>query len=168
MKHVSDNEFAYIAGFLDGDGCINAQIIRRKNYKLLFQIRVSITFFQKTSRHWFLLWIQRKLTYGTLRKRPDGISELAIVGNKNVSAVLKKLEHFLIIKKKQCLLLLDIIKQLSQFQSVHDFLKVCNLVDNFLLLNDSKKRIITSKIVSSELAGLNLFPVETEGEKPKI
>jgi hypothetical protein len=55
MKHVSDNEFSYIAGFLDGDGCINAQIVRRKNYKLLFQIRVSITFFQKTSRYWFLL-----------------------------------------------------------------------------------------------------------------
>jgi hypothetical protein len=112
--------------------------------------------------------MQKKLKCGTLRKRPDGISELAIVGNHNVSAVLKKLEPFLIIKKKQCVLLLDIIKQLSQFQSAHDFLKVCNLVDNFLLLNNSKKRIITSKIVSSELAGLNLFPVETEGKKPEI
>jgi intein-encoded DNA endonuclease-like protein len=51
MKNISEKELSYIAGFLDGDGCVNAQIIRRKNYELLFQIRVSVVFFQKTNRY---------------------------------------------------------------------------------------------------------------------
>jgi len=51
MKDISEKEKSYIAGFLDGDGCVNAQIVRREDYRLRFQIRVSITFFQKTKRH---------------------------------------------------------------------------------------------------------------------
>ncbi len=48
-----------LAGFLDGDGCINAQIIKRSGYRLGFQIRVSITFFQSTKRHWFLMELDK-------------------------------------------------------------------------------------------------------------
>jgi len=45
--NVEKNEkhFAYLAGFLDGDGCLNEQIIRRPEYRLGFQIRVSTVFF---------------------------------------------------------------------------------------------------------------------------
>ena len=168
MNNISERELSYIAGFLDGDGCINAQIIRRKGYKLGFQIRVSITFFQKTNRHWFLLWLQKKLKYGTLRKRPDGISELAIIGNKNVMVVLESLFPFLIIKKKQASLLLTIIKRLSQSQNPQDFLNLCGLVDKFLFLNDSKKRSVTTTVVRNEYIGLNLLPVETEDLESEI
>ena len=55
MTHLKNEQKAYIAGFLDGDGCINAQIVKRPDYKLHFQIRVTLTFFQKTKRHWILL-----------------------------------------------------------------------------------------------------------------
>ena len=51
-KYDTIEQKAYIAGFLDGDGCINAQIVKRPDYKLQFQIRVTLTFFQKTKRHW--------------------------------------------------------------------------------------------------------------------
>ena len=51
LRRLDIYERAYIAGFLDGDGSINAQIVQRKDYALRFQIRISITFFQKTSRH---------------------------------------------------------------------------------------------------------------------
>ena len=33
---------SYIAGFLEGDGCILSQIVRRKDYKLGFELRLSI------------------------------------------------------------------------------------------------------------------------------
>eukprot|EP01047_Picozoa_sp_COSAG01_P000436 COSAG01_NODE_8_length_44037_cov_102.614593_10_plen_59_part_00 len=51
LRRLTIEEKAYIAGFLDGDGSINAQIVQRKDYVLKFQIRVSVTFFQKTTRH---------------------------------------------------------------------------------------------------------------------
>ena len=51
LKRLSPVELSYIAGFLDGDGSIYAQIVKRSDYRLKFQIRVSISFHQKTTRH---------------------------------------------------------------------------------------------------------------------
>lgn len=48
---LTKEELNYIAGFIDGDGCILAQIVARKDYKFKFQIRVSIIMYQKTTRH---------------------------------------------------------------------------------------------------------------------
>ena len=51
LKRLTDIERSYITGFLDGDGSIYAQIVKRSDYRLKFQIRVSISFYQKTTRH---------------------------------------------------------------------------------------------------------------------
>src|SRR4051812_17259582 len=158
MKGISEKEKSYIAGFLDGDGCINAQIVRREDYKLRFQIRVSITFFQKTNRHWFLIWLKKRLVYGTIRKRPDGISEYAIVGNQIVRNILENFQGCLQLKKKQAKLVLDIISHLSKLQNPQTFIKLCELVDKFTFLNDSKKRIITTLVVRNELKNIIYSP----------
>jgi len=42
---------SYLAGLIDGDGCITAQIVRRNDYRWKYQINVSVTLYQKTSRH---------------------------------------------------------------------------------------------------------------------
>ena len=39
LKRLSPMELSYIAGFLDGDGSIYAQIVKRPDYRLRFQIR---------------------------------------------------------------------------------------------------------------------------------
>jgi intein/homing endonuclease len=44
-------DYAYLAGFIDGDGCLLAQLVKRPDYLYKFQIRISINFYQKTSRH---------------------------------------------------------------------------------------------------------------------
>ena len=51
LKRINKTELAYLAGFVDGDGCINAQIVRKPGYKLKFQIRVTLSFYQKTTRY---------------------------------------------------------------------------------------------------------------------
>jgi hypothetical protein len=51
LKRLTPMELSYIAGFLDGDGSIYAQIVKRSDYRLRFQIRVCIGFYQKTTRH---------------------------------------------------------------------------------------------------------------------
>nr|YP_636258.1 putative site-specific DNA endonuclease [Tupiella akineta]YP_636278.1 putative site-specific DNA endonuclease [Tupiella akineta]AAV80680.1 putative site-specific DNA endonuclease [Tupiella akineta]AAV80700.1 putative site-specific DNA endonuclease [Tupiella akineta] len=164
LKKIIPEELSYLAGFLDGDGCINAQIVRRSDYKLKFQIRVSITFFQKTNRHWFLIWLDKKLDCGTLRKRPDGMSEYAIIGIASVRNLLSILKPYLKLKKRQAILLLKIIEKMPHIQNDPQlFLKLCEQVDHFSEFNDSKKRKLTSQVVRSEIGEtLNLFPVETE------
>jgi hypothetical protein len=52
---MTKEELAYIAGFLDGDGCIMLQLIWRHDYKLGYQIRASIVFYQKTQYKNFLV-----------------------------------------------------------------------------------------------------------------
>lgn len=141
----------YLAGFIDGDGCINAQIVRRKDYKLGFQIRVSIAFFQKTSRYFFIEWIHSIIKCGVIRIRKDGISEYTIIGIKNVRPFLEKISPFLIVKKKQSDLLLEIMKEmeLNSNKDKSSFLNLCKKVDLFMSLNDSKKRTMTSNVVET-------------------
>jgi LAGLIDADG endonuclease len=152
MKTCSCQEKAYIAGFLDGDGCINAQIIKRPDYVLKYQIRVSICFFQKTKRHWFLIRLDKQLRCGTLRKRPDGMSEYSIVGIHSVANTLKALYPYLQLKKPHARLLLDIIENMpGTKKDAQNFLNLCEKVDRLAHLNDSKKRVITAQTVRSEL-----------------
>jgi len=151
FKQLSSEDLQYYAGFLDGDGCINAQIIRRPDYALGFQIRVSITMFQKSTRHWFLVQTHKLFGVGTLRKRPDGMSEYAIVGPNTVKALLQFLLPYLRLKRKQAELVLCIIQNLSRSQDAHAFVKLCEMVDTIADLNDSKKRTLRASLVRSTL-----------------
>ena len=96
---MSNEELAYIAGFLDGDGCVMAQLVRRKDYIYGYQVRVSIVFYQKQNHQEILQWLKGKLKYGYIRQRNDGMAEYTIVGFKEVEAVLKLLEPYLRLKR---------------------------------------------------------------------
>jgi len=49
-SQLTQLQLAYIAGFIDGDGCINGLIIKSNDYKRKFKLQVSVVFFQKSSR----------------------------------------------------------------------------------------------------------------------
>lgn len=108
----NQNNWIYIAGFLDGDGCINAQIVRRKDYKFGFQVRVYIVFSQKTIRSSFIDWLDSIIKLGVIRHRKDGMSEYTITGINNVRSFLLCISPYLIIKKFQSELLLKIMNDL--------------------------------------------------------
>jgi hypothetical protein len=157
----------YIAGFLDADGCITAQIVPRKDYVLKFQIRLSVTFFQKTKHHWCLEKLKKECGYGTLRKRNDGMSEYAIVGKDSVRNILKTLEPAVRVKRPQLKRVLHIIDELPKAKDPQTFLTLCESVDHFEQLNFSKRRKNTSATVRStfEQFGMLDVPVETVGTK---
>jgi hypothetical protein len=148
---------AYLAGFIDGDGCLNAQIVRRNDYHLRFQIRVLISFHQKSHRHWFILWLAKQIPKGKIRKRRDGISEYILSGEHAVKPLLKRIYPFLQVKKAQAKLLLDIVHNLPTAKDPHSFLELCRSVDHFVELNDSKKRTITANVVKQTLEEEGFF-----------
>lgn len=165
LKRLSPVELSYIAGFLDGDGSIDAQIVKRPDYRLGFQIRVRIGFSQKTTRHWFLIQLSNQLQYGSLRKNPEnGMSDYTIVGEEAVKHCLEALRPHLKIKKRQAALLLQIIEQSQKKEEPGAFLTRCELVDRLARFNDTKNRKITSTTVRSLFLELNLLsvPVETQ------
>ncbi len=151
---MNDEEKSYIAGFLDGDGSIMAQLVRRKGYKLGFQIRISIVFYQKNTHQDFLLWLKKQLDYGYVRNRKDGMTEYTIVGMKQVENVLIMLYPFLHLKKELARDVLRLIKlHPSQAKMTPEKLvQLSYLVDKTALYNYSKKRTNKSSVVIAYLS----------------
>lgn len=139
---MQDTRKAYIAGFLDGDGSIMAQLVRRKDYKLGFQIRVSIVFYQKTNHQEFLLWLKEQLSNGYVRTRPDGMSEYTIVGLREVRHVLSLLYPFLNLKKQLAKEVIDLIDKHPEPRKMtaKKLVRLSKLVDKTASYNYSKKR----------------------------
>ena len=154
LKNLSVEKLAYLAGFLDGDGSINAQIIRRVDYRLGYQIRVTITFFQSSKRHWFLMKLQNEFLFGgTLRRRNDGISELSLVGVQTVKPFLELVQPYLLVKENQTKIVLEICNKLSKNQSPEEFIELCEKADLLESINDSKKRKVRAVEVMTYLIG---------------
>ena len=146
---MNDEEKSYIAGFLDGDGSIMAQLVKRKGYKLGFQIRTSIVFYQKSTHQDFLLLLKDKLGYGYVRHRKDGMTEYTIVGMEQVKNVLIMLHPFLRLKRGLARDVLELIKlHPSQAKMTPEKLvQLSYLVDKTALYNYSKKRTNISSVV---------------------
>ncbi len=83
---------AYIAGFLDGDGSIVLQLKPRRDYVYGFQIKATVSFFQKRENRYVLEYIQSLLGVGSIRNRPDGVSEYNIEGLEATRQVLERIK----------------------------------------------------------------------------
>ncbi len=160
---VVEKTKAYIAGFLDGDGSIFLQLVRRKDYILGFQVRASLVFYQKKSQKKILRWLIHKLRRGYLRDRNDGMSEYTIVGLRHVREVLEEVEPYLILKRKQAKLALRIISRLEGVNITSGFLlRIAKEVDKFAKLNYSKKRVNNTDILRKFFQQNAFVPVSTD------
>jgi hypothetical protein len=160
MKDIklTNEELCYIAGFLDGDGSVFAQIIPDSSYKFGFRIRTSMGYYQKKDKHWFLIQLQKKLDgHGYIRIKPDGMGELIITATEPLTLMLNKLEPYVILKKPIVNLVLEIIEDKKQVKSADDFIRVCKKVDKTALLIYSKTRKYTSETVEAYLRNNNYF-----------
>ena len=148
---------AYIAGFLDGDGSILLQIVKQRQYKYGFTIRVSVCFYQKKTRYWFLLWVKKKLRHGRVHLRGDGMAQYTLTGFSLVQSVVQALLPYLQIKKPLAKLCLKVIESYDRATTKADFLEVCFLIDKAAKFTDSKNRKYTGAIVQQFFDS----PVET-------
>ena len=154
--------FAYIAGFLDGDGSIFFQLVKRKDYIYGYQIRCSIAFYQKTENRKILKWLKSKFGCGYIRHRKTGISDYTIVEPKEVLKILRIFKPYVILKKKHVDIGIRILEKLPFADNPGRFIKLCRLVDTYKNINYSKKRTNTSEIVRNYLSARNFnVPVET-------
>ena len=97
-----NNDLAYIAGFLDGDGSIMLQIKKRKDGNVSsHRFMATICFYQDARHAKPLEWIRKVLGIGYISYRNDGMAELRINGFKQVGEILTKLIPFIKFKKIQ-------------------------------------------------------------------
>lgn len=146
IEKITNEDKAYIAGFLDGDGSLLTQIVKG-SYKYGFTIRYSIQFVQSKKNHNIMLWLKSRLSVGNIRIRKDNISEYAITGKYAVALIIKVLLPYLKIKKELGYLILKIIEEDCNISSHQEFLNVCILVDSTLNFTYGKLRKINSSIV---------------------
>ena len=145
---MKEELLGYISGFLDGDGCILAQLVHRHDYKLGYQVRLSIVFYQKENHIDFLYWLKGKLKYGYVRTRNDGMAEYTIVGHDAVREVLSKLLPHLKLKQELAKLAIKISK-VPKKPTPQELLRYATLVDRSAGYNYSKKRTNTRESVEA-------------------
>ena len=160
---MHDATRAYIAGFLDGDGSIIFQLVRRCDYVYGFQIRTSVCFYQSTRGRAGLEWLKQQLGCGYIRDRAGSMSDYTIVGWSDVKRVLELVQPYVIFKREQVNRALDIISRFDQKLSPEGFLEAAKVVDAFATLNYSKRKQIDAASVESFLNSKGLLvPVTTE------
>ena len=160
---MDSTTLAYISGFLDGDGSIFFQLVKREDYVFGYQIRSSIAFYQRTDKQEILEWLKENLQSGYIRHRKTGVSDYTIVEPKDVYRILMALKPYAILKSEHIQIGLSILEKLPKVVDGISFLNICQLVDRFQEINYSKKRTVTSRNVELYLKTHNLLtPVETD------
>ncbi len=160
---------AYIAGFLDGDGSVFFQLIRKKDYCLGFQVRSSIAFYQKTENEQILIWLKQQFLTGYIRRRKTGISDYTIVESGEVRRILELIQPYVRLKREHVRLGLEILSKFPLNGDPTVLMTLSQLVDRFQDINYSKKRTITSSTVEVHLRSLGyLAPLETDPFKERV
>ena len=139
-KKISPIKLAYLAGFIDGDGSIYVRLKPNQTYKYNYQIAPSIILFQSKKEQESFKKICSLINYGYLRERKDGILEYTINKQDDIIKFLQLIEPYLILKKKQAKLMIEIIEKKKRIKNKNDFIKLANLVDKYRELNYSKNR----------------------------
>ena len=106
-------DWAYIAGFLDGDGSLMVQVKNRRATKRGWCLMFTICFYQDSRHKKYLKWIKNKIGIGYLSDRSDGISELRINGFDSVRKILIKLKPYVKFKAIQLKIVLRILSLIS-------------------------------------------------------
>ena len=162
LAKLTPIELAHIAGFLDADGCINAQIVKNEENRILHQIRFTVTFYQKSKRKWLLVWFREKFGVGSdIRKRKLAMCDYTITGIEHVKPLLKAIYPYIKGKRRQTSLSLFLMDRLPSIlpkrneqinqQTADSFIWLCHIVDHFGFLNDSRGRTNTSALVKKRL-----------------
>lgn len=95
-------QFAYIAGFLDGDGYITIKIEKMKTCILGHRARVRVGFCQSKSRRFVLDQMREIIGSGVVSEyKHNNMAEYVISDQKSIFDLLEHLSPYLIVKKKQ-------------------------------------------------------------------
>lgn len=151
MNLLSEEEKAYIAGFLDGDGSIYVRLKPNSEYRFKFQVSPYVVFYQSEKGKSHLVWLCKKIAQGYLRTRKDGIVEYIIGDTRGIKMLLESIMPYLKLKKRQARLMLIILREKERIKTAKDFVRLADLIDQFQKLNYSKKRTQDAKIVRKTL-----------------
>lgn len=140
MKKISSTQKAYLAGFLDGGGSIYVRLKPNADYRYGFQVAPYIVLFQSKKELGKFERVCSLIDIGYIRERKDGILEYTIGREEAIRSFLKMVGPYLIMKKEQAALMIEILDMKAKIENKDSFLKLMKATDRFRGLNYSKKR----------------------------
>lgn len=164
-----NDDLAYIAGFLDGDGSLMLQVKNRKDSKNGWRFMFTICFYQDTRHSKPLSWIKETLGIGYLSNRNDGMTELRINGFKQTKEILELLVPYIRFKRVQAKMMLE-VAQILISNKFSDFdeknrMKIADAIEKIRHENyQSGKKISTEKIY--QRLGLTPYRLSPKGRDP--
>ena len=160
---------AYIAGFFDGDGSIHLQLVRQREYRYGFYVRVSVSFHQHQSGRAGLEWLKEQLEVGYLRDRAGQMSDYVITSRPVIRALLTAIAPYVVFKRRQVKEALVLLDAIEAIDGPEKFLAVARQVEAFKSLNRSKRNINTVQSVLEAWRDMEaLAPVTTDPEQGEI
>ena len=130
-KISSEVNYAYISGFIDGDGAIMACIEKHAEKKFGFRIRIYIKINQNNYK--MLNWCKSVTGMGNIRNVRGNEYEWLVRNQMEARALLPLLVPYLKIKKRQATLAMRILK--AKIKSTKKLLKIATLADALSKLN---------------------------------
>ena len=155
-------EAGFVAGFLEGDGCISAKVIPTSGS---YRTYVAISFSQHPKNRIVLEHLQKLLGGIVSDYTHHMMSELVIRDRKEVKAILQNIYPFLVSKKEQARLALQTIEILDRSsrgrqRPSSEVLESVKLAEQIRLLNSNRKNKVvhTLEKVIGRLKEKNLVP----------
>ncbi len=137
---LSQTQKAYLASFLDGDGSIYVRLKSNSIYRYGFQVAPYVVLFQSQKEAKNFKKICSLIGLGYLKVRKDGILEYIIGRIDELREFLKIVRSFVILKREQVALMIEILNKKEKMKNEKDFRKLTDLIDRFRDLNYFKKR----------------------------
>ena len=106
---LTQNQRAYLAGFLDGDGSIYVRLKPNLTYRYGFQVSPYIVLFQSKKDRDNFIKVCSFIKLGYMRERKDGILEYTIGREASIREFLNLVEPYVIMKKDQVHLMFQIL-----------------------------------------------------------
>lgn len=158
-SQLQNQNLAYIAGFLDGDGSLMLQIKRRSDMRSGWRLMATICFYQDSRYRKSFRWIRNQLGIGYISQRNDGISELRINGYQQVREILKKLLPYLRFKKERAKKIVEILGLLER-KKLRDWVErdYQKLIENILFIQNQNYQSPRKKKRQQLLKILGLTP----------
>lgn len=145
MKELSPEKKSYLAGFLDGDGSIYVRLKPNSTYRFGYQMIAYVAFFQSAKHREEFERVCKLMPYGLMRTRKDGILEYTISKQEEIIEFLLNIKNYLVMKKPQAELVLEVMKLKQEINDKKDFQNLMNKIEIFRDLNYSKKRKIRTQ-----------------------
>ena len=101
-----------------------------------------VAFFQSGKHREEFEKVCELMPYGMIRVRKDGILEYTISKQEEITEFLLSIKDYLVMKKPQAELVLEVMKLRRDINDKKDFQNLMNKIESFRELNYSKKRKI--------------------------